>query len=138
MINEIEEKAVIYVICNYCIHKNISAKTIKKLLDLLGIKEFNDNSQLLTYIFRLGYTWNKTNHIWDKNMLNETLTPTISLADVLSHKEPIPELKLPYTLSELDKEIEISPNDAQTLLKNMSAIQGTLNQIIKSINKDKK
>lgn len=32
-------------------------------------------------------------------------------------------------------EIHVSPNDAETLLKNMAAIQSKLNEIVRAINK---
>lgn len=130
-INKIEETSVTYTICNYCIHKNKSLKTIMKLLSILEIDKFS-TEDISTFILNMGYNWNMTDKQWEKNVFH---------ADCNSNKEisvelPGNHIKLDFTLSDLDKEISVSPNDALTLLKNMSTIQYTLNKILNLMKKN--
>lgn len=125
-----EEKALIYILCNYCIRKNISIKTILKLLKSLDITIFSDTTPLSQYILDLGWNWNDKLKTWEHDWICESQKDTSTQLD-----EKLEALKLPYSLKDLENDIQVSPNDAATLLKNMACIQSKLNEIVKVLNK---
>lgn len=47
----------------------------------------------------------------------------------------INKLQLACTILDDNEKIEVSPNDAETLLKNMAAIESKMNEIVKAVNK---
>lgn len=51
------------------------------------------------------------------------------------HSLKIDKLELAYTVQDKAGDIQVSPNDALTLLKNMALIQSKINEIAKAINK---
>lgn len=127
-INEIEEISVIYTICNYCIHKNKPLKTIIKILLLLEINKFSieDISMLILHI---GYSWNKLEKRWEQNVFHEICQDNKEISTDLPDKP----VKLDFSLLDSEKELNVSSNDALTLLKNMANMQSTLNKILNHI-----
>lgn len=133
---ESEEQAVIYILCRCCIRKNISTKSMLKIFNILEINIFQNPTEITNYITSLGWKWNKQMNGWEPDWLHP-LEQDIST----ELNEKLEALKLPYTLRDLDKEIQVSPNDAETLLKNMACIQSKINEIVRFLNrlcKDKK
>lgn len=102
-----------------------------------------EESYLISFYNCTDYTTMPLDNVSEENA---TYTPQDLITENVEAKTTLkinPNIKIPTiavlqlacSILEKGKEISVSPNDAETLLKNMACIQSKINEIAKAINK---